>query len=145
MKSRLPALLVTALIATAAAASPSQAATDNNAQVGNDYLLSCGGCHLLQGQGSRAVPSLADTGRIFALPGGREYLGRVPGAAHSPLDDQRLAAVLNWVLSRFGQTTADPPYTASEIGRLRAQAYLDPLAARQRVLAGNDGNDGNDG
>ncbi len=139
MKSRLPALLVTALIATAAAASPSQAATDNNAQDRNDYLLSCGGCHLLQGQGSRAVPSLADTGRIFALPGGREYLGRVPGAAHSPLDDQRLAAVLNWVLSRFGQTTADPPYTASEIGRLRAQAYLDPLAARQRVLAGNDG------
>ena len=145
MKPRLPTLLVAAVVATAAAAWPSQAAADNNAQVRNDYLLSCGGCHLLEGQGSRAVPSLADTGRIFALPGGREYLGRVPGAAHSPLDDRRLAAVLNWVLSRFGHTTADPPYTASEIGLLRAQSYLDPLAARQRLLTNHDGNDGNDG
>lgn len=136
MRPRLPALLVAAVVATASAW-PSQAATDDNAaQVRHDYLLNCAACHLLEGQGSRAVPSLADTGRLFALPSGREYLGRVPGAAHSPLDDQRLAAVLNWILSRFGHTTADPPYTASEIGRLRAHPYLDPLAARRLLLAG---------
>ena len=140
-------LLSAALLVTGFAAAGVQAlAADGVAardvkMAQHDYLLNCAACHLLGGQGSRTVPPLADTGRLFALPGGREYLGRVPGAAHSPLDDKRLAAVLNWMLSRFGDTTADPPYTAGEIGRLRAQPYLDPLVARRRLLAGHDGND----
>ncbi len=69
----------------------------------------------------------------------------MPRGAQAPLEEQRTAAVLNGLLARFGHTTADPPNTASEIGRLRAQPYLDPLAARHRLLADHDGNDGNDG
>ena len=138
MKLLLAALLVTGFAAAGVQALAADGVAAQDVEMAqHDYLLNCAACHLLGGQGSRAVPSLADTGRLFALPGGREYLGRVPGAAHSPLDDQRLAAVLNWMLSRFGDTTADPPYTASEIGYLRARPYLDPLAARRGLLAGN--------
>ena len=57
-------------------------------------------------------------------PGGREYLGRVPGVATSPLSNADLAELVNWMLWRFDRQNLPAtfePYTAAEIGRLRAQ------------------------
>ena len=48
-------------------------------------------------------------GSLLATPAGRAYLVRVPGVAQAPLDDERLAALLNWVsreLSRVASRRA---------------------------------------
>ena len=67
------------------------------------YMLQCQGCHLADGTGAPgAVPSLEGMGRFLSVPGGREYLVRVPGSAQSPLSDLELAEVLNWMLREFG-------------------------------------------
>ena len=96
----------------------------------HDYVLSCAGCHKLDGSGSARVPSLRDTGSVLARAGGRDYLLRVPGAAQAPLSDARLAAVLNWVLTEFGGAAPDPPFDAAEVAAARATPLRDPRATR---------------
>ena len=74
----------------------------------------------------------------FELPQPRvprfEFLVQVPGVATSPLDDAALAAVLNWMLERFGRPQLPAkfdPYTAAEVGALRQK----PLTNVDRVRA----------
>lgn len=103
-----------------------------------DYLLHCGGCHLQDGTGAPdEVPSLRDTlGWIVNVPQGREYLARVPGASQSLLDDAKLAAVINWVLTEFNSATlADDfrPLTAAEVGDARSNVLMDPLKFRAEL------------
>ena len=107
------------------------AAHAGNPQV--DYMLQCQGCHGAEGRGaSGTVPSFAGVGRFLAVPGGREYLVRVPGSSQSALDDAQLAEVLNWMIRRF-----DPrdfaPYTAEEVARVR-RPPLDDVEAVRREL-----------
>jgi cytochrome c553 len=90
------------------------------------WVLNCQGCHRPDGTGSDGTaPSIAGTvARFLHAPGGREYLGRVPGVATSPLDDADLAEVLNWMLYRFDAAHVPAtfrPYTPEEVGRLRQQ------------------------
>lgn len=101
-----------------------------------DYALECQGCHRADGTGTPgSVPALAGSvGRFLHVPGGRAFLGRVPGVAQAPLDDAALAAVLNWMLAEFapGEVPKDfAPYTAEEVGRLRRS----PLTNVERVRA----------
>jgi len=101
-----------------------------------DYALNCQGCHLDDGSGTPgSVPRLAGSvGRFLGVAGGREFLVRVPGVATSPLDDAALAAVLNWMLERFGPPhlpSKFAPYTAAEVGALRQK----PLTNVDRVRA----------
>jgi len=101
-----------------------------------DYALNCQGCHLNDGSGTPgSVPPLAGSvGRFMRVRGGREYLVQVPGVATSPLDDAALAAVLNWMLERFGPPQLPAKYeayTASEVGALRQK----PLTNVDRVRA----------
>ena len=101
-----------------------------------DYALNCQGCHLDDGAGTPdSVPPLAGSvGRFLRVPGGREFLVQVPGVATSPLDDAALAAVLNWMLERFGPPhlpATYAPYTAAEVGALRQK----PLTNVDRVRA----------
>lgn len=105
-----------------------------------DYMLQCQGCHLSDGTGSPGeVPDLTDEiDRLLRVPGGREYLAQVPGAALSPLDDARLAAVLNWMVARFGGPepgVAFEPFARAEVGRLRRGVLLDASARRAELLA----------
>jgi mono/diheme cytochrome c family protein len=98
-----------------------------------DYMLQCQGCHGAEGHGAPGtVPSLAGVGRFLAVPGGREYLVRVPGSSQSALDDADLAAVLNWMIRSF-----DPrdfvPYTAEEVARVR-RPPLDDVEGVRREL-----------
>ena len=102
------------------------------------YWLHCGGCHLLDGTGAPPeVPSLIDEpGRIAGLPGGREYLVRIPGVAQAGLDDARLAEVLNYMLEAFSPSTVPAefgPYTAEEVARHRGRVLVDPLRTRLEI------------
>jgi len=102
-----------------------------------NYMLRCQGCHLEDGSGTaEKVPALRnEVGRFLQVPGGREYLIQVPGTSQSPLTDQEVAAVLNWILNKFSsaELPADfEPYTKDEVARYR----YEPLANASEVRAG---------
>jgi mono/diheme cytochrome c family protein len=99
----------------------------------HDYILNCSGCHRMDGAGSNVVPSLLDMKALANNPGAREYWIRVPGAAQAPLTNERLAALMNWLLKKFTGEAPQPPYTAREVGALRARPLRDPIAARREV------------
>jgi len=111
-------------VAVASDAAP--AGVTNTQRAWQNWTLNCQGCHRPDGTGSAATaPSLAGTvSKFLTVPGGREYLGRVPGVATSPLPNADLAELMNWMFWRFdkGHLPADfQPFTAQEIGLLRAQ------------------------
>lgn len=104
-----------------------------------DYLLYCRGCHLANGVGVPPdVPTLHDElGRLLAVPGGRDYLVRVPGVSQTDMNNRQLAAVLNWVLSEFNTDTLPDdfePYTAEEVGTARVKIIEDPLKYRATLI-----------
>ena len=104
----------------------------------HDYLLSCGGCHKLDGSGSAHVPPLRGIDRLLAYPDGRAYVLHVPGVAQAPLSDARLAALLDWVFTQFGSGAPTPGFTAAEVGRARAEPFVDPKAARVALGLADD-------
>lgn len=128
MAAAVAALLAAASLsmpARASEADPAPAGVDNAQRAWQHWTLNCQGCHRPDGTGSAATaPSLAGTvARFLSVPGGREYLGRVPGVATSPLSNSDLSEVMNWMLWRFDKEhipATFQPYTAAEIGRLRA-------------------------
>ena len=104
-----------------------------------DYMLECQGCHLSDGAGTTgAVPPLrGEVGKFLAVPGGREFLVRVPGSSQSSLDDRRLAAVLNWLLERFDPEALPPdfvPFTEEEVSRVRRPPLVDVESVRRKLL-----------
>lgn len=101
----------------------------------SDYILKCQGCHRPDGSGDAVSnpPLNGMVAKFLSVPGGREFLGRVPGVATVNLSDERLADVLNWSLYKFDQANlpADfKPYSPSEIGKLREV----PLRTERAVL-----------
>ena len=105
-----------------------------------EFALNCQGCHRADGAGTPgSVPPLAHSvARFLAVPGGRDYLVQVPGVAQAPLDDAMLAAVVNWMLTRFDAQHVPKdfrPYTADEIGRLRKSPLVDVEKVRAALLA----------
>ncbi len=109
-----------------------------------DYMLHCQGCHQAGGVGlPGAVPELRDSvARIAALPGGREYVSRVPGVAQSQLDDAAVAALLNWMLAYFDPSHLPPdfrPFTAEEVAPLRRRPLVNPSEIRAAMLAETKG------
>lgn len=118
------------------------AASQATADPRTDYLLYCRGCHLINGDGVPPdVPSLHDEpGRLLSIPGGREYIVRVPGVSQTAMTDEELAAVLNWVLAEFNADTVPgdfQPYTAKEVGAARAKLLIDPLKYRASLMEKN--------
>ena len=116
--------------------SPSAAFADEAA----DYMLHCRGCHGPDGAGiAEAAPAFRGTvGRFLQVPGGREYLVRVPGAAQSELSDARLAALLTWLVREFSpaELPADfVPYDAAEVAQARRLPLTDVIATRQALVA----------
>ena len=102
------------------------------------YALHCGGCHLPDGRGNPPeVPDLRnELGKIVMLPGGRDYLVRVPGASQAPVSDQQLANIVNWVLENYNAETLPAnfePLTAEEVGRSRKNVLSDPLKHRAEL------------
>ena len=124
--------LVASLLVVAAAS----AGADPHA----DYLLYCRGCHLHTGEAvpDANVPSLQELAPLLKSKEGREYIVRVPGVSQTPMSDERLAAVLNWVVANFNpEVDADgfQPYTSAEVGKARQKVMIDPLLTRAEILA----------
>ena len=131
--------------ASPAPSSPAPPAASSPAGVTNlqlawqNWVLNCQGCHRLDGSGSDATaPSLAGTvAKFLRVPGGREYLARVPGVATSPLSDADLAEVMNWMLWRYDREDLPSnfqPFTAAEIGPLRSRPLRLEAAGMRRDL-----------
>ena len=103
------------------------------------YLERCGGCHGIQGRSAPTeVPRLqGQVGSFLCLPEGRAYLVRLPSVARSPLADDEVAALMNFVVFELGGATADrarfPPYTAAEVGELRKQPLNEVSLAGYRA------------
>ena len=138
MAAMVVALSVALSLAALAVSTPVHGQRDtvgrDDALVRHDYALHCSGCHRMDGAGVQdAVPSFDAVEALMSAPEGREYLVRVPGVAHAPVADERLAALLNYVA--FGLAGADgvEPYTTAEVARHRADPLIDPLAARDRL------------
>jgi mono/diheme cytochrome c family protein len=112
-----------------------------------NYLLQCQGCHRPDGGATPGtVPALdGQVARFLSLPGGREYLVRVPGSAQAPLDDAELAELLNWLVRRFGPA-ADAeraaPFSAEEVGPLRVRPLTDVAATRRGLVELMNGESG---
>ena len=121
---------------------PSAPAGVTNVQLAwQNWTLNCQGCHRLDGSGSDGTaPSLAGTvAKFLWVPGGREYLIRVPGVATSPLSDADLAEVMNWMLWRYDREHLPSnfrPFTAAEMSSLRSRPLrLEAAGMRSDLLA----------
>jgi hypothetical protein len=104
-----------------------------------DYAVNCQGCHRADGGGTPgSVPALAgEVAKFLGVPGGREYLVRVPGVSQAGLDDVALARVVNWMVDHFDREhlpTAFTPYAPDEIGRLRTSPLTDVDSVRGDLL-----------
>lgn len=103
------------------------------------YMLECQGCHAADGSGSiSTIPSLKNhMAKFLTVPGGREFLAQVPGAAQAPLSDAESAEVLNYMLKEFGPVEIaqqHPPYTAEEVSRLRKTPLTEVTAKRAALV-----------
>jgi mono/diheme cytochrome c family protein len=124
-----------ALIGAALAAGALASGADPLPTEALDYALQCQGCHGADGRGSGDIPSLHGIGGLARTPAGREYLARVPGVTNASISDARLAALLNFVITRWSHDVVPEdfaPYAASEIQAWR-QPLLDPAATRARL------------
>ena len=122
------------------------AAQRSDAAARFDYLLHCSGCHRPDGSGSSPdVPSLrGPVGTLVASPEGRAYIARVPEVAQSPLDDDDLARLLNWVLKEFNADTLPKrfrPLDSHEVASARARVLADPLRTRAEILGAYQASD----
>jgi hypothetical protein len=116
------------------------AGVTNPQRAWQNWTLNCQGCHRPDGTGSSGpAPSLAGTvSKFLTVPGGREYLGRVPGVATSPLSNVDLAELMNWMFVRFDKEDLPAdfvPFTADELARLRTKPLrLEASAMRGELL-----------
>lgn len=104
-----------------------------------DYMLHCQGCHGPDGRGSAdGAPPFAGNLRLLASRAdGREYLLRLPGVVHAELDDERIAALLNWLTARFDPSPAGetpPAFSRDEVARFRPRPLLSVPQARAQAL-----------
>lgn len=102
------------------------------------WMLNCQGCHRADGGGTgNAVPPMPGiVARFLWVPGGREYLIRVPGVAAAPLPDDSLAELVNWMLKKFDPENIPEdfnPYTREEVSSLRKLGAYGEEAGAIRV------------
>jgi cytochrome c553 len=121
-------------------AEPNFPGVENMQRAWQHWTLNCQGCHRADGTGTDdSAPSLAGTvAKFLHAPGGREYLGMVPGVAGSPLDNADLAEVMNWMLYRFDRTHVPAnfqPYGADEVAKLRlTPLHIEASKLRSKLL-----------
>lgn len=139
------ATAVAAVLAASVAAGASETTmrgVPNPKQARIDYMLKCQGCHRPDGGGDdRSNPPMKHVvAQFLSVPGGREFLARVPGVSTVDLDNVRLANLVNWTLYTFdaAHMPADfRPYTPEEIGQLRRHPLrLERADMRARLVAG---------
>src|SRR5271168_1870718 len=121
------AACITMVLGLPCAADPASAPpTIQFAERQRDFILACAGCHGMNGvSNANLVPNLKGlVGYYLNLPEGRAYLSRLPNVAFSTLNDDQLAAVLNYMVFEIGEGSAPAgtrPYRAAEVGKWRRQ------------------------
>ena len=112
-------------------------------QANFDWILQCQGCHGVNGEGMahRDVPVLTnEVSKFLLVEGGREFLVRVPGVSGSPLPDERLADVLNWMLVSFDPTHLNEEwhtYSAEEVKSLRNRPLRTQIQSQRKMIMAN--------
>ena len=118
-------------------------AADNTLAINTDrakfnYQMFCQGCHTPDGTGGKSVPKIKNfIGYFLQNDIAREYLVRVPGSANSPLNDQQLAEVLNWMIIEFGGESVPKNmqyYTTNEVAKLRQQPLFEVVDYREMLV-----------
>jgi hypothetical protein len=105
-----------------------------------NYMLHCQGCHGADGVGelpNKVPPLLNSLGYFLQVPGGRAFLIQVPGVSQTPLGDQEIADLMNFVLRRYSESQLPDsfrPYSAKEVGAFR-QEPQDVLSMREELVA----------
>ncbi len=103
-----------------------------------DYARNCQGCHGHLGHSVAEVPRLKDRVGLFThTPEGRAFLIQVPNVAQAMLSDERLAAMMNWMLEEYSReqlVLGFQPYTAGEVARLRAERLQSVITRRREVI-----------
>lgn len=133
-------LTTRALLVAALAFSGSVHAAGGEERARLQYLQHCSGCHLPDGTGSPnfGIPSMRGLlGQFLQVPGGRAFIVQVPGVMNSALGDADIANLMNWLLPFVSAQTLPPgfqPYTAAEIGRLRASRPADIMGTRALLV-----------
>ena len=103
-----------------------------------NYTLHCRGCHLSDGRGAPgAVPDFSiNMARYLSVEGGREYVVRVPGAANSPLTDQQLADVTNWIYANLPVGPMPEhytPFSREEVAQYRREPLVNVLESKEEL------------
>lgn len=98
-----------------------------------DWMLHCQGCHGAEGEvGVPGMPALRGlVGSYLRLPDGRARLVRIPGVANAGLSDERVARLLNWMLTTLdaGRGPEDfEAFTGAEVRALRIRKGVRPPA-----------------
>jgi mono/diheme cytochrome c family protein len=125
------------IIALALGSAPRASAQQLLVGAERDYVLYCQGCHGADGSGiEHRVPALRESiARLMQTQDGREFLLRVPGAANSALSDQALAAVVNWLVTRFDATSSvqRAEFSAAEVAAARRRPLVGVHRARLTI------------
>lgn len=102
-----------------------------------NFLERCGGCHGLQGVSEAGVvPTILEqSGWFLCLPEGRRYLIQLPNVARVALDDDEVAAMMNYVAFDLGGASRSrySPYTPMEVGNLRRTPLVTVSLTRLRA------------
>jgi|TARA_B110000967_G_scaffold72286_1_gene74817 hypothetical protein len=132
MKQPLALFFIGLSIVSAAVADENRAETN--------YILNCQGCHQSDARGlPGSVPNMKNfVGQFVGVPGGREFLIQVPGSSLSPLSDDALAELLNWILLTKSQKELPADfvlYTGEEVSIVRPKKLPDVAAARKAIVS----------
>lgn len=125
-----------AAFVTIALAATGAIAAERSAHV--NFLLRCSGCHMSDGSGVPAsgippFPGFIDS--FAADPDGRTYMAHVPGVIGSGLSDAEIAAVLNYLIDKWGRAPeAVDRFTADEVAARRAAPVPDVVAYRRALV-----------
>lgn len=104
-----------------------------------NWILNCQGCHKIDGTGrpDKGLPDLTHVAQFLHVPGGREYLSRVPGVTNASVNDEELTDLINWLLLRFDPDNipqGHTPYTFAEVTKWRQNPLSIGAAARRENL-----------
>lgn len=105
-----------------------------------NYALHCMGCHSATGAGSEkgGIPDFRNRIGVFAnSDAGRTYLLHVPGVISAGLTDEEIAAVMNFIMSKFAgpsQPADYRPFSGAEVTTLRKVRIEDIALARRKIV-----------
>jgi hypothetical protein len=104
-----------------------------------NFVLRCCGCHGTEGRGvAGSIPNFQDfIGAFAADDAGRTYVLHVPGVVSANLSDSETAAVMNYVMTKWGGTSLSPsftPFTSTEVAMRRARPVADVIVLRRQIV-----------